>query len=106
MKDLIFSFQNLINIFDESESAGKEESPDTAFTPKIHIDGVALESQEWLKQEHINLFDYALKGKIINGQFFGSALFKDENNKVEAVKIQGLNLTMGLHDTASIDMEL
>lgn len=80
LKDLLFSFRNFIDIFDnqlvETEEAmlrSKSEKQDN-FIPKIHVNGIYLENSEALNADDVGLFDYALKG-VIKSRVFRECIY-------------------------------
>ncbi|WP_240420486.1 ATP-binding protein [Paenibacillus periandrae] len=102
LKDLLYSFQNYIDIYDkevEEEElliATKNEiNEDDIFNPRIHINGRQLEDEQWFNKDDIKLYDYALKGKIIDGTFNGKAFMRGQG-KVEDVSVPASELSIGL----------
>ncbi|KPV60943.1 hypothetical protein QJ48_02410 [Paenibacillus sp. A3] len=80
LKDILYSFQNYIDLFDEelekNTESEEEKKEETIFIPKIHINGKPMEDETWFNQEDIGLYDYALKGQIQNGVFQGKAFMR------------------------------
>ncbi|MGO4498583.1 ATP-binding protein [Paenibacillus sp. 2RAB27] len=108
LKDLLYSFQNYIDIYDEeveqeklliatknTSSSKKEINEDDSFNPKIHINGHQLEDEQWFNKDDIKLYDYALKGEIIDGTFNGKASMRGQG-KVEDVSVPASELSKGL----------
>ncbi|MEF2968619.1 ATP-binding protein [Paenibacillus sp. M1] len=107
LKDLLYSFQNYIDIYDKEiekeESTSKsglsdsnnKKKEDNSFNPKIHINGYPLEDEQWFNKDDIKLYDYALKGKIIDGMFVGKAFMRGQG-QVEDVTVHADELSVGL----------
>ncbi|MEY9096708.1 ATP-binding protein [Paenibacillus sp. RC84] len=106
LKDLLYSFQNYIDIYDKEleeeelqtkniPASGDEKKEDNRFNPKIHINGYQLEDEQWFNKDDIKLYDYALKGNIIDGMFIGKAFMRGQG-KVEEVNVPASELTKGL----------
>ncbi|OOC58735.1 sensor histidine kinase [Paenibacillus ihbetae] len=99
MQNVLVSFTNLIDLFDKElngEENHVEEESGKEFQPRIHIDGVQLENEGWFNDDDIQLFDYALKGTINNGRFFGQAVIKNANT-IETHEIINQDLNKGIH---------
>ncbi|HYE11109.1 MAG TPA: ATP-binding protein, partial [Patescibacteria group bacterium] len=104
LKDVVFSFVNLIDLFDneisyngiEQNSLKDINVKDKNFTPKIHIDGLKLENETWFNLGDMTLFDYALKGEIINGVFNGQSIIRYPD-KIETTEINNIPLTKGMY---------
>ncbi|WP_145948522.1 sensor histidine kinase [Paenibacillus sp. Y412MC10] len=104
LKDLLYSFQNYIDIYDKELEEEElitniplenEVKEDNSFYPKIHINGHSLEDEQWFNKDDIKLYDYALKGKIIDGMFIGKALMRGQG-KIEEINVPARELTIGL----------
>jgi len=91
LKDIIFSFQNIIELLDRREGTKENE-----FQPRIHIDGTRLEDESGWNQGDLELFDYALKGTIQKGRFSGEALIRTLNG-VQTYSINDILLTQGMN---------
>jgi hypothetical protein len=101
LKDVIFSFQNVIDIYDkmnckQTDDVNEAIIGNKTFTPKIHVDGYRLEDQTWFNQSDVVLYDYALKGEISNFKFNGQAYINGLNG-IEEWQTQDISLTQGIN---------
>lgn len=96
LKDLLFSFQNFIDIFDEQiKEDNLIEEDNNKFIPKIIIDKENQINDNILTANEVGLYDYALKGEIRNNEFFGDAYMGNENY-FEKVVVEKSKLTSGI----------
>jgi signal transduction histidine kinase len=102
LTNVLVSFSNLIDLFDKKMDVSDQEKT-KKFVPKIHINGIELENESWFNPDDIELFDYALKGRIVDGAFSGNALIKNEGG-VESYSIEGQTLTSGIHTSSMVDI--
>ncbi|GBG07647.1 ATP-binding protein [Paenibacillus agaridevorans] len=100
LQNVLVSFQNLIDLFDRQEN---EDDNENKFLPMLHINGHKLENESWFNPDDIQLFDYALKGTIDNGQFTGQAVIKNMKSD-ETHEILHQKLTSGIHTSNMIDI--
>lgn len=100
LKDVIFSFQNVIDIYDKQNSIKTDKDVINSFTPRIHINGNKLEDETWFNQDDVKLYDYALKGVVFKGKFSGKAYINTYNG-AEETKIKNLSLTQGIYTNLS-----
>lgn len=96
LKDVLYSFQNLFEIFEIEDIKEVDH-----FQPRIHIDGVRLEDETWFNKDDLELFDYALIGKISKGIFEGKTIVKGpDGTKNFPVNI---DVTIGIHNVKESD---
>ncbi|WP_410512442.1 ATP-binding protein [Paenibacillus sp. BR2-3] len=98
LQNVLVSFTNLIDLFDKRE----DEQMENSFTPRIHIDGLKLERESWFNPEDIELYDYALKGVIENGEFTGQ-IFIRNSSSIDVHEVSKIVLTSGIHTNSMID---
>ncbi|NMF01149.1 ATP-binding protein [Aneurinibacillus aneurinilyticus] len=91
LEQTLHSFQNFIELFDSEIKVDNED----CFTPKISINGLSLEHEESLSPEEVKLYDYALKGTIENGEFYGEA-FVGNTDKGEPIYLKREEIAHGL----------
>ncbi|WP_128895936.1 sensor histidine kinase [Longirhabdus pacifica] len=99
LKDVLFSFYNFIELFEnqleEDNNSLSRKSEQDMFTPRIHINGVKLENETALNSDDILLYDFALRGTIINGAFDGFA-YMGVQKKAEHIQVSKDILTKGI----------
>lgn len=95
LQNVLVSFSNLIDLFDKKE----DENSNDGFTPRIHIDGQKLERESWFNPDDIELYDYALKGKIEEGLFTGQVYVRNSSD-TDVFDVTNIELTNGIHTSS------
>lgn len=98
LQNVLVSFSNLIDLFDNKE----DENNIDGFTPRIHIDGLKLERESWFNPEDIELYDYALKGRIEKGIFTGQVYVRNSSD-TDVYDVSNIELTTGIHTSSMTD---
>ncbi|MDQ0341149.1 signal transduction histidine kinase [Caldalkalibacillus uzonensis] len=93
LKDVLFSFQNFIDLFDMEDANGRhlEES----FKPQIEINGQKLTDEAWFNPDDLKLYDYALKGTIDENAVFHGVAYV--GNDKEEVTVGSDDLLQGMY---------
>lgn len=90
MNDLLYSFHNYVNLYEDNIFGDSEESKeDFSFKPDIIINESKISNEELLNIDDVKLFDYGLIGKIEDGFFTGTAIIKDlDGPKSTPIQVQ------------------